>query len=175
MLPTQDEEIFGESTFWKLKEEHFFYSETINSIQPGVIIATMVLDLPKFDQEPVVKCWGIISYEIDETQFQIPLPPIQLSIVETIDSSCIKFLDENKYGAILVLKSTSTTEKIFNIPFSRDDQGFGNKLCRFLTAKNFAKVCGNVFLMKEHGSLMYCLVEIQSIDVDEANIRIFAR
>lgn len=133
----------------------------------------MVLDLPMFDQENVVECWGIISYEIDETQFQIPVPPIQLSIVETIDSSCIKFLDENKYGAILVLKSTSTIEKIVNIQFSRDDQdGFGNKLCHFLTAKNFAKVCSNVFLVKEHGSLMYCLVEI---DVNEANIRIFAR
>lgn len=145
-------------------------------------MATMVLDLPIFDQEPVVKCWSIISYEIDETQFQIPVPPIQLSIAETIDSSCVKFLDKNKYGAILALKSTSTIEKIVKVQFSRDDpddqddqNGSGNELFRFLTRKTFAKICNNVFLMKEHGSLMYCLVEIRSIDVDEANISIFAR
>lgn len=183
VLPARDEEIFGESTFWKLKEEPFFYSEQINSIQPGAIVATMVLDLPTFDQEPVVKCWGIISYEIDETQYQVPVPPIQLSIVRTIDSSCIKFLNESEYGAILALKSTSTIEKIINVKFSRDDRntqedsqnGFSNKLFRFLTAQIFVKVRSNVFLVKEHGSLMYCLIEIKTIDVDQANIKIFAR
>jgi len=174
------EEIFGESTFWKLKEERFFHSEKINSIQPGAIVATMVLDLPMFNEEPVVKCWGIISYEIDETQFQIPVPSILLSIAETIDS--IRFLDESGHNAILTLKSTSTIERIFNVQFLRDDQNnqnnqneSGNKLFRFLTAKTFTKVYNNVFLMKEHGCLMYCLIEVQSIDVDEAKIRIFAR
>lgn len=143
-------------------------------------MATIVLDLPMFDQEPVVKCWGIISYEIHETQFQIPVPPIQLSIVETIDNSCIKFLHENECGAILALKNTSAIEKDVNVQFlkserdNKDDQN-SNKLVRFLIAKIFAKVRGNLFLMKEDGSLMYCLIEIQSIDVNEANIRIFAR
>jgi len=177
---TRGEEIFGESTFWKLKEERFFYSEKINSIQPGAIVATMVLDLPMFDEEPVVKCWGIISYEIDETQFQIPVPSILLSIAETIDS--IRFLDESGHSAILALKSTSTIERIFNVQFLRDDQNnqnnqneSGNKLFRFLTVKTFTKVYDNVFLMKEHGCLMYCLIEVQSIDVDEAKIKIFAR
>lgn len=153
-------------------------------------MATMVLDLgcyPMFDQEPAVKCWGIISYEIDETQFQIPVPSIQLSIIETIDSSFLKFLDESKY-VILALKSTSVIERIVNVHLSRADQDdqddqdaqddenrSGNILFHFLTAKIFTKICGNIFFMKEHGSLMYCLIEVQSIDVDEANIRIFAR
>lgn len=146
-------------------------------------MATTVLDLPMFDQESVVKCWGIISYEIHETQFQIPVPPILLSIVETIDSSCVKFLHENEYGAILALKNTSAIEKSVNVRFSRNDRddkddeknGFDNKLFHFLTVKIFAKVRGNLFLMKEHGSLMYCLIEIQSIDANEAHIKIFAR
>lgn len=139
----------------------------------------MVLDLPMFDQEPAVKCSGIISYEIHETQFQIPVPPIQLSVVETIDSSSIKFLHENEYGVILALKNTSAIEKDVNVQFSiekRDDRnGFDNQLFRFLTAKIFVKIRDNLFLMKEHGSLMYCLIEIQSIDVNEANIKIFVR
>ncbi|EGI69086.1 hypothetical protein G5I_02258 [Acromyrmex echinatior] len=180
VLSTPDEEIFGESMFWKLKEGYFFHSEKINLIHPGAVVATMVLDLPTFDQEPVIKCWGIISYEIDETQFQIPLPTIELSIDETINSSCIRFLNENGRNAILALKSTSTIEKIFNIRTDdRDNQddrnGFGNKFFRFLTARTFTKVWDNVFLVKEHGCLMYCLIEIQSIDVNKANIRIFAR
>lgn len=178
VLPTRGE-ISGASAFWKLRGERFFYSEKINAIQPGAVFATMVLDLPAFEQEPVVKCCGIISYEIAETQFQIPVPPIQLGIVDTLDSSCIKFLDKNECGAILALKTTSTAEKVVNVRFSRDDRDDanepGDKFFRFLTARLFAKIRDNVFLMKEHGSLMYCLLEIRSIDADEASIRTFAR
>ncbi|XP_039314492.1 uncharacterized protein LOC105193135 isoform X2 [Solenopsis invicta] len=182
VLSMRDEQISGESAFWKLEQERAFHSEKINSIQPGAVVATTVIDLgcyPMFDQEPVVKCWGIISYEIDDTQFQIPVPSIQLSIKKTLDSSCIKFLDERRYNTILALKSTSTIEKVVNVCFSRDDQddqnGSGNELFHFLIRRTFAKVYDNVFLMKEHGSLMYCLIEVQSIDVKEARIRIFAR
>ncbi|KAL0111212.1 hypothetical protein PUN28_012842 [Cardiocondyla obscurior] len=140
----------------------------------------MVLDLPMFDQKSVVECWGIISYEIDEIQFQIPVPTIQLSVVKTIDSSYVKFLAENEKAAILVLKSTSTVEKIVKIQFSgdsRNDEGNANcsELFCFLTDKIFTRVRGNVYLGQEHGSLMYCLIEIQTIKADEANIRIFAR
>ncbi|XP_011871300.1 PREDICTED: uncharacterized protein LOC105563907 [Vollenhovia emeryi] len=176
MLPTRDEESFGESTFWK--GERSLCTEKVHSIQPGAVVATLVLDLPMFDQGPVVKCLGLISYEINETQFQVPVPPIHLSIGETIDRSCIKFLDENDNGAILALKSTSAIERIVNVQFTsrQDDQtGFGNQLFRFFTAKIFIKIRDNVFWVKEHGSLMYCLVEIQSIDADKATIRIFAR
>ncbi|KYN33189.1 hypothetical protein ALC56_12522 [Trachymyrmex septentrionalis] len=179
VLSTPDEEIFGESMFWKLEEGYFFHSEKINWIHPGAVVATMVLDLT-FDQESVIKCWGIISYEIDETQFQIPLPTTELSIDETINNSCIRLLNEDERSAILALKSTSTIEKIFNIQTDdRDNQddrsGFGNKFFRFLTVRTFTKIWNNVFLVKEHGCLMYCLVEIQSIDVNKANIKIFAR
>ncbi|XP_012543711.1 uncharacterized protein LOC105841128 [Monomorium pharaonis] len=185
VLSTRDEQISGVSTFWK--EKHDFYSEKIDSIQPGIVVATMVLDLgcyPMFDKEPVVECWGIISYEIDETQFQIPVPPIQLSITETINSSCIKFLDKNKYDAILAVKSTSAIERVINIKFvdgrfdqdTQDDQSDTvAKFFSFLTAKTFTKICDHIFLMKEHGFLMYCLLEVQSINYEKANIRIFAR
>ncbi|KYM97725.1 hypothetical protein ALC62_11585 [Cyphomyrmex costatus] len=182
VLSTRDEEIFGKAIFWKLNEGYFFRSEKVNSIHPGAVVATMVLDLPTFDQQPVIKCWGIISYEMEETQFQIPLPTTELSVVETVNNSCIKFLNENEHSTILALKSVSTIDKIFNIQFSRDDRDnrddrnrFNNKLFRFFTARTFTKVWDNVFLVKEHSSLMYCLVEVQLVDVDKANIRIFAR
>ncbi|KAL6262680.1 hypothetical protein P5V15_005473 [Pogonomyrmex californicus] len=182
VLSTLDEEISGESTFWKLEEECSFHSERISSIQPGAAVATMVLDLPTFDQKSVVECWGIISYKIDETQYQIPVTPIRLSIAETINSSCMKFLNENEHGAILALKGTSIVEKIVNIQFSKNEQdnrdenrASNKKLFHFLTTRTFAKIYGNVFLIKEHGSLMYCLIEVLLIDVNEANIRIFAR
>lgn len=178
-------EIYGESMFWK----RFFHWEKINSIHPGAVhvVATMVLDLPTFDRKSVSECWATISYEIDETQYQIPVPPVSLSIDEVIDSSCMKFLNKNERNAILALKSTSSTEKIVKVRFLKDNQDDqddsydscnpGKKqLFHFLTEKTFVKIYDDVFLVKEHGSLMYCLVELEWLNnVDEVKVRIFAR
>ncbi|XP_072760056.1 uncharacterized protein [Anoplolepis gracilipes] len=174
-------EIYGKSMFWK----RFFHWERINSIHPGAVhvVATMVLDLPTFDEKSVSECWATISYEIGETQFQIPVPPVQLTIDEVIDCSWINFLNKNKHSAILALKSTSSTEKIVNISLSKNNQDHevsyksGKKqLFHFLNAKTFVKIYDDVFLVKENGSLMFCLVELEWLsNVDEVNVRIFAR
>ncbi|XP_070155717.1 uncharacterized protein [Polyergus mexicanus] len=181
-------EIYGESIFWK----RFFHWERINSIHPGAvhIVATIVLDLPTFDRESVSECWATISYEIGETQFQIPVPPVQLTIDEVIDCSCMNILNKNERSAILALKSTSSTEKIVNVRFSKDNQEDKDDSCdscdsyeprkkqlfHFLTAKTFVKISDDVYLMKEHSPLMYCLIELEWLsNVDEVNVRIFAR
>lgn len=178
-------EIYGESMFWK----RFFHWERINSIHPGAVhvVATMVLDLPTFDRESVSECWATIAYEIGETQFQIPIPPVQLTIDEVIDCSCMKILNENERSAILALKSTSSTEKIVHVRFSKDNQNDEDdssasyeprkkQLFHFLTTKNFVKISDDVFLVKEHGPLMYCLIELEWLGkVDEVNVRIFVR
>lgn len=181
-------EICGESMFWK----RFLHWEKITSIHPGTVrvVATTVLDLPTFDRKSVSECWGTISYEIGETQFQIPVPPVQLTIDKMSDCSCMKFLNENELNAILALKSTSSAEKIVNINFSKDNKDDSDdeddscdlyelgkkKIFHFLTAKTFVKIYDDVFLMKEHGSLMYCLIELEwSSNADEVNVRIFAR
>jgi len=170
-------EICGESMFWKLNHKNQW--EKIGSVCSGAIrhqaskfVATVVLDLPMFDGGSVVNCWGTISYEIDETQLQIPVPPVQLTIIETIDASCIKLLNENQHRAILALKSTSSIEKTVKVPFATDGS---KQLFHFLATKSFSRVHSDVFLVEEHGSLMYCLVEVQSIDEAQASIRIFAR
>ncbi|KMQ91930.1 hypothetical protein RF55_8147 [Lasius niger] len=181
-------EIYGESMFWK----RFLYWERINSIHPGTdhVMATMVLDLPTFDRKSVSECWATISYEIGETQFQIPVPPVQLTIDEISDCSCMKFLNQNELSAILALKSTSSAEKIVNVRFSKDNQDNSDdqddscddlyesgkkQLFHFLTAKTFVKIYNDVFLVKEHGSLMYCLIELDWSSNTEVNVRIFAR
>lgn len=171
-------EICGESMFWKLNENHW---DKIDSIYPCAVhvVATIVLDLPTFDRRPIVECWGTILYEIDEAQFQIPVSSVQLTAAETIDISCIKLLNENEHSAILALKSTSSTERIVSVPFFRDDEDKSvlekEQLFHFLAAKSFLQVCNDVYLVKDHGPLMYCLVEIQAINDDQASIRIFAR
>ncbi|XP_050449142.1 uncharacterized protein LOC126850316 isoform X2 [Cataglyphis hispanica] len=178
-------EIYGESMFWT----RFFHWERISSIHPGAVhvVATMVLDLPTFDTESVSECWATISYEIGETQFQIPIPAVQLTIDEVIDCSCMKILNENERNAILALKSTSSTEKIVHVRLSKDNQNDEDDSCalyeprkkqlfHFLTTKNFVKISDDVFLVKEHGPLMYCLIELEWLGkVDEVNVRIFAR
>ncbi|EZA52676.1 hypothetical protein DMN91_001578 [Ooceraea biroi] len=164
--------------FWKLNENRW---EKIDSIYPRAVhvVAVIVLDLPTFDRGPVVECWGTISYKIDETQLQMPVPSIQLTTAETIDISCIKLLDENQHSAILALKSTSNTERTVNVLFSREDEDGSRsekeQLFHFLATKSFSKVYSDVFLVKEHGSLMYCLVEVQSIGDNHASLRIFTR
>lgn len=180
-------EIYGESMFWK----RFLHWERINSIPSGTVrvMATTMLDLPTFDRKSVSECWGTISYEIGETQFQIPVPPVQLTIDKINDCSCMEFLNENELNAMLALKSTSSAEKIVNIRFSEDNEDDLNvedlcdlynlgkkKIFYFLSAKTFVKIYDDVFLMKEHGSLMYCLIELEwSSNANEVNVRIFAR
>lgn len=175
-------EIRGEFMFWQLWENRFW--RRINVIYPDIahVVAITVLDLPVFARESIVDCWGTISYEIDKTQFQIPVPLVQLSVTKIIDCSWIKFLDENKHEAILALKSTSSTEKIVNVQLSSDrihdlDEYSTKKkrlLC-FLAKKTFEKIQSDIFSVKVHGCLAYSLIEILSVDVDKASLRIFAR
>lgn len=172
-------EICGGSIFWRLNENEKW--QEIDLIGPGAVhvVATMVLDLPAFDRGPVVEFWATISYEINETQFQIPVPSVQLTTLETIDISCIKLLDENQHSAILALKSTSRIEKLVKVLFPRDVEdeyeSGRERLFHFLAVRSFLKIQSDVFLVKEHGALMYCLVEMESIDDDQASVRIFAR
>lgn len=172
-------EICGESMFWKLKAESFHW-EKINLIYPGSVhvVATMVLDLPAFHRESVVEYWSTISYDIDETQYQITVSPIQLTIAETIDNSYIKFLEENEHSAILVLKSTCNAESVVRLEKNNQESEYEfwkKQFFHFLSTKAFERVCNNIFLIKEHVSLMYCLIEIQSITVKEISVKIFAR
>ncbi|XP_032685813.1 uncharacterized protein LOC116850987 isoform X2 [Odontomachus brunneus] len=175
-------EIRGESMFWQLREDHFW--QRINAIHAGTVhvVATTVLDLPVFARESIIDCWGTISYEIDEIQFQTLVPLVRLSVTEIIDCSWTKFMDENKQRAILALKSTSSTERIVTVQLSSsrsnecDEHDFGKKrLFRFLAKKTFEKIYGDVFSVKAHGPLTYCLLEILSINFDKASLRIFFR
>lgn len=171
-------EICGQSMFWQLGEDRFW--QRINAIHSGTayVVATTILDLPGFARESVAECWGTISYEIDEMQLQTPVPLVQLSVTEIINCSWIKFLEKNKHGAILTLKSTSSMEKIVNVPLSNDldEHDFEKKrLFCFLAKKAFEKIYGDVFSVREHGSLTDCLIEILSIDFDKASLKIFAR
>lgn len=172
-------EICGESMFWKLKAESYFHWEKINLIQPGsvYVVATMVLDLPIFDKESAIEYWSTISYKIDEIQYQIPVPSIQLTTAGTVDISCVKLLEENEHSAVLALKSACNAESIVRLLKNNQDEyeSWKKQFFHFLRTRAFERICGDIFLVREHMSLMYCLMEIQSITVDEISVKFFAR
>ncbi|XP_019699316.1 uncharacterized protein LOC105188442 isoform X2 [Harpegnathos saltator] len=154
-------EIRGESMLWQLWEDRFW--RKIDSIHGGTaVVATTAIDLPVFARESVIHCWGMISYEIGETRFQMSVPIVRLSAAEIINCSWIKFLDESKHVAILALKSTSSTEKIVNIQLwsdpinNRDEHDTGKKrFFRFLAEKTFEKIHDDIFLVKIRQPALY--------------------
>lgn len=166
--------------FWQLQQNHLW--DRIDTISGGTIhvVATVVLDVPTFDRRSIIDCWGIISYEIDEIQFQCPVPLVQLTVAETINNACMKMLNESEHNVTLTLKSTSSIERIVNIQLSKaddpdSDMSQKKKLVHFLIMRNFEKVYGDVFLIRQQDFLMYCLVEVLSVINDKASIRIFSR
>lgn len=166
------DEIKGSSMCWSLVNNTFWYRT--DTIQPHKeVVAVVVLDLPKFDKDSFCNVHGIISYEIDEKQYQTPVPIICLLVKETIDNSCgVKFSTDVDHS-ILALKSTSI-EKIVGIQIEAHPDG-GERLIEFLKEKSFIEICADVYVAKATGCLMFCLIEILPIIEEEARLRIFSR
>ncbi|XP_020300100.1 uncharacterized protein LOC109863865 [Pseudomyrmex gracilis] len=172
-------EIYGESVFWKNNKN--FHWERTSFITPECsMVAIVVLDLPRFDRQPVVECWGMIAYKIDEMSYQLPVPSMRLTIAETFANSCMTFLNGNERVVLLALKSTCNTEKIITLRLKDNEKKYDahyrrEALCYFLTSRTFEQLYSDVFLVQKHNSLMYCLVEVQSIDASETRIKICVR
>ncbi|CAD1468769.1 unnamed protein product, partial [Heterotrigona itama] len=185
-LKEDDDDLRGVSTFWKLENEIFSYQT--NEICPsGEVVATVVLDLPKFDERPFCDVYGTIVYEVEEREYQIPVPVIRLKIDDTIDSSYqVKFV--NHVGLtrakdvvphispmILALRCTSVEKNV-------DIQMKGNsetkkQFLKFLRKYLFQEIHTNVYVVQTTGCLMHCLIEIlpvSSVEKEE-KLRISSR
>lgn len=166
------EEIGGLSMFWCLMDGSFWYRT--NKIESHKeVVVTIIFNLPKFDKGSFCDAYGTIAYEINETQYQTPVPEIRLRVDETVDNSCgIKFSTDFNYS-ILALKSASVERnvgiKIEGNPGRRKD------LLGFLEKKSFVEICVNVYVAIATGSLMHCLIEILPIVNGEARLTIFSR
>ena len=167
-LKEDDDNLRGMSTFWKLENEIFSYQT--NEICPsGQVVATVVLDLPKFDKRPFYDIYGTIVYEVEEREYQIPVPVIRLKIDDTIDNGYqVKFLnhvDPTRMKdvhvippMILALRSTSI-EKNVDIQMKEDPER-KKQLVKFLKKYPFQEIHTNVHFVQTTGCLMHCLIEI---------------
>ena len=175
-----DNDLRGISTFWKLENEIFSYQT--NEICPsGVVVATVVLDLPKFDERPFYDIYGTIVYEIEEREYQIPVPIIHLKIDDTIDSNCqVKFLihvglTRGILPMILALRSTSV-EKNVDIQMKEVPER-KKQFLKFLKKYLFQEIHTNVYIVQTTGCLMHCLIEIPPVSSveGEEKLRISSR
>ena len=166
------EEIGGLSMFWCLMDGPFWYRT--NKIQSHKeVVATIVFDLPKFDKDSFCDAYGTIAYEINEKQYQTPVPEIRLCVEETVDNSCgIKFSTDFNYS-ILALKSVSI-ERIVGVKIEGNLER-GERLLGFLEKNYFLEICADVYVANATGSLMHCLIEILPIVNGEARLKIFSR
>ncbi|CAK9824024.1 hypothetical protein ANTRET_LOCUS2260 [Anthophora retusa] len=135
--------------FWYLMDGTFWCRT--DTIQPQKeMVATVALDLPKFDKDPFCDAY----------------------VEETVDRSCeLQFLTEVNHS-ILALKSTSI-EKTVSIQIHENPER-GERLLKFLEEKSFKEICADVYFTKRTGCLMYCLIEILPITDGEARLRIFS-
>ncbi|KZC12644.1 hypothetical protein WN55_04110 [Dufourea novaeangliae] len=166
------DEIAASSKFWSVVNGIVCYqTDVIQSRQE--VVATIVLDLPKFEEDSFCDAYGMISYQVNEKQYQTPVPTIRLLAEETVDNNCgIKF-SNNIEHSILALKSTSI-EKTVGIQIEHHP-GRGERLLGFLEEKSFEEICADVYVVKTTGTLVFCLIEILPIVEGEARLRIFSR
>lgn len=178
-----NDELYGISMFWKLVNEIFSYR--IDKIQPNsYVMATVVLNVPKFDKNPFCDVYGTISYKIEENEYQIPIPVIRLTIEDTIDNNYqIKFLTERNYAfqvetkdilpMILALRSTSV-EKIIDVQIKKIPKK-EKEFLTFLKEKSFEAIFENIYIVQTTSCLMHCLIEILPIIEGEEKLRISSR
>ncbi|KOX68898.1 hypothetical protein WN51_06818 [Melipona quadrifasciata] len=184
-LKEDDDDLRGMSTFWKLENEIFSYQT--NEICPsGKVVATVVLDLPKFDERPFYDICGTIVYEVEEREYQIPVPVIRLKIDDTIDGYQVKLfnhVDPTRMKdvphmispMILALRSTSI-EKNIDIQM-KEYLERKKQLLKFLKKYPFQEIHTNVYFVQTTGYLMHCLVEILAVSPveKEEKLRISSR
>ncbi|CAL7938875.1 unnamed protein product [Xylocopa violacea] len=179
----EDDELYGVSMIWKSENETCWNRS--NQILPDEqAVGTIVLDLPKFDKESFYDVYGTILYEIDEKQYQTPLPVIRLTIEDIMDSNCqVKILAEDVFliqtknlksyiiPVILTLKSTSV-EKVVDVRIKENPKRKG-RLLRFFSEKSFYEICPDINISCE--CLTYCLIEILYDNEGKEKLRISAR
>lgn len=180
--------------FWTLLDDKIWIpSEEIGPQEE--VIATVVLDLPIFDEQPVVQAHGTVFCQFDDKLFQTSVPDIELGVENTVDGSCdIDLEDENRAQAsvlslkvrcvdsnftaykikkkrkdcIFLLNQAISVDRVVLLPM-QVNAGTGKRLTKFLDAYSFSEVC-KVCVMRNVGALQYCLLEV--LPTEDADIRV---
>ncbi|XP_001602812.2 uncharacterized protein LOC100118950 [Nasonia vitripennis] len=163
-----EEDSNGVFVFWTLLDDKIWIPTDEIGPQEEVI-ATVVLDLPSFDEKPVVQAHGTVFCQFDDKLFQTALPDLELGVENTVDGSCdIDLEDENRAQAsVLALKAISV-DRVVLLPM-QVNAGTRKRLTKFLDAYSFTEVC-KVCVTRNVGALQYCLLEV--LPIEDADIRV---
>ncbi|OXU20553.1 hypothetical protein TSAR_004363 [Trichomalopsis sarcophagae] len=187
-----EEDSNGVFVFWTLLDDKIWIPTDEIGPQEEVI-ATVVLDLPSFDEKPVIQAHGTVFCQFDDKLFQTSLPDLELGVENTVDGSCdIDFEDENRARAsVLALKvrcfdfarvsgltinasslfpmhQAISVDRVVLLPM-QVNAGTRKRLTKFLDAYSFTEVC-KVCVMRNVGALQYCLLEV--LPIEDADIRV---
>ncbi|XP_066587277.1 uncharacterized protein [Prorops nasuta] len=168
-------ESYGASSFWCIEENGFWTA--IDAIQGNAddIVATFILDLPKFNETSFVELCSTISYEVGERELQVGVMPVKLTAEDTINGGdcALNFTNEEGTYSILAIKSAAV-QAIIGIDI-KAKRNTGPRVLALLADIAFKEVHPDVFLNNEPGSLLYCLIEILPIIDGIAKLNISAR
>lgn len=164
-----DNELNGTSTFWTLVDESFW--NTTDSIKPNadLIIGIVVLDVPTFEEESLVEACGTILYKAEDKPYQTVVPNFHLSVDKTIDGTCTIDFKNDPLVSILAMKAVSV-EKILS--FDIELATAGERFFDFLDKYSFQEVSDDIRVVRNFGSLKYCILEILSITDSEVKIKV---
>ncbi|XP_031832002.2 uncharacterized protein LOC116426742 isoform X2 [Nomia melanderi] len=165
------EELRGVSAFWSSDGPFWCRINAIPSRK--IVTATVVVDLPKFNEDSCCDAGLVVSYEVDGRQYQTPVSTVRLLVADTVDNdSAIRF-SSHVEQCILAVKSMSI-EKTVGIQIGNYPER-GERLLEFLYERSFKEICADVYAVTATGSLMFCLIEILPIIEGNARLRIFSK
>lgn len=167
-----DKELHGTSTFWSLAHDSIWNTTKIIEPNSNLVVATAVFNVPPFIGSEIVDASGIILYEAVKKHYQTVVPNFNLSVNNTINEKLSPQFDNQPENSILALKAISV-EKIlsFNIQFPDACERFMD----FLQKYSFIQIFEDIQIVKNGGTLQYCILEMLSITPDEITVRILAR
>ncbi|XP_063993743.1 uncharacterized protein LOC135171256 [Diachasmimorpha longicaudata] len=164
------EELKGVTCLWDIIEGSLWRRTDV--VPPGDehTVATVVLDMPTFQDSDIVEGHGIISYDIDGSHLQVPIEGFSMTAAQAVDKGMTPRHSADVGKSILAIKAASV-ERIVRIPLGQD---LGDKIMGFLEINEFTEILPDVHVSKQTEMFRHCLIEIL-LDEDEVKLRIFAR
>ncbi|XP_015109688.1 uncharacterized protein LOC107036314 [Diachasma alloeum] len=163
-------ELQGVTCLWEMTEGAL--SRRIDELCPdgGHAVATVVLDMPMFEDSEIVEGHGVISYDIGGSHLQAPIHTFRMSAAQAVDKAMTPRHSAVIEKSILAIKAASV-EKIVSIPLGQD---LGDKIMRFMEENAFTEIFPDVHVSKHIGTFRHCIIEIL-LGEDDVKLRIFAR
>ncbi|XP_011298955.1 uncharacterized protein [Fopius arisanus] len=163
-------ELQGVTCLWEMTEAALW--NRIENVTPDVghKVATVVLDMPSFEDCEVIEGHGVISYEIEGYYLQTPIESFSMTAAQAVDKSMTPRHSAVLEKSVLAIKASSV-ETTVSIPLGQD---LGAKLMDFMEGNGFNEIFPDVHVSKHTEMLRHCIIEIL-LGEDDVNLRISAK